>query len=321
MSNLRLSASRIKTFESCSWLYYCSYILKLPQSSNDGSNRGDVTHRVLECLLKPHRKPIVDVLLQDIYGCPAINKLVKIIAKQNGVDDPINLETIYKFLYVALKNDFYSEVEGGEVQPPEYSFEIGVPEIDGYTAVGFIDKYTLFPDRKFLSITDYKTSKSAFNQKELEENVQALMYSLAMHKKYPEYESGVQFLFLKFPKNPIRKVSFTKEQLSGFEQYLKSVYSVMSKFSYLEAKNDFAADKGFDYNWLCGKDVAYPGELKADGITPKWHCQYRFPRTYYAVVDEFGDNIRTSYNLEDLKLKEGEEVLKKSYPGCPRFFR
>jgi len=314
-SKLRLSASRIKTYENCSWLYYCNYILKLPQSSNDGSNRGDTVHRVLECLAKTHRRELVKSLLEDIYSSPAINRMVKIIAKKNRVADKTNLETIYKFLYTGLKADFYSDAEGGLIQPPEYAFDIGDPEIDGYNAIGFIDKYIVFPDKKFISIVDYKTSKTAFSKAELENNVQAMMYSLALHKKYPEFDSSVRFLFLKFPKNPIRDTSYNKKQLAGFEEYLRSVYAEMSKFDYNAAQSNYAYEGGFSKSWLCGKAV-YPGQLKEDGVTPHWYCSHKFPYTYYAIVDEFGNNLRTALKVSDLNAKAGESVMKKHYPGC-----
>ena len=35
-----LSASRIKTLETCSWVYWNNYHTKVPQRSNDGSDRG-----------------------------------------------------------------------------------------------------------------------------------------------------------------------------------------------------------------------------------------------------------------------------------------
>jgi len=52
-----LSASKIKTLNTCSWTYHTSYVLKLPRTSNTGSNLGTITHEILECLQnKRHRK-------------------------------------------------------------------------------------------------------------------------------------------------------------------------------------------------------------------------------------------------------------------------
>ena len=239
--------------------------------------------------------------------------MINIIARKNNVSEEEHINLIYKFLYVAISNDFYCE--GGELQPPEYEFKIGDPEKDGYLAMGYIDKYAIYNDSKLISVRDYKTSKTAFKESELQDNVQALMYSLAMSKVYPDFNSEVQFIFLKFPKNPIRKVSFSKTQLSGFEEYLKSVYSILSQFSYKDAQTNYAGD-GMLWKMHCGT-AEYPGELKDDGVSPKHCCAYKFPSIYYAVVDEDGNNLRTAYSIYNLKPKEGEVVMKKRYQGCP----
>ena len=55
-----LSASRIKTAESCSWLYWCKYKLKLPDRSNDGARRGSICHLIFELLGEPRRKKYFD---------------------------------------------------------------------------------------------------------------------------------------------------------------------------------------------------------------------------------------------------------------------
>ena len=51
-----LSASRIKTLQSCSWMYYAKYIIGIPDKGNDGSSRGTVCHLIFEVLGDPRRK-------------------------------------------------------------------------------------------------------------------------------------------------------------------------------------------------------------------------------------------------------------------------
>jgi hypothetical protein len=46
-----LSASRIKTLETCSWVYWLNYHAKVPQSQNDGALRGTICHTIFELLL------------------------------------------------------------------------------------------------------------------------------------------------------------------------------------------------------------------------------------------------------------------------------
>ena len=73
-----LSASRIKTYESCSWKYWCGYVLKLPKSKNDGNVRGSACHLVLEVLLnKRHKKYIKKIIKSEtIKSVPSIERLV-----------------------------------------------------------------------------------------------------------------------------------------------------------------------------------------------------------------------------------------------------
>ncbi len=68
----------------------------------------------------------------------------------------------------------------------------------------------------------------------------------------------------------------------------------------------------------CGT-AKYPGELKADG-SPMHFCSYKFPGTYFAIIDKDGNNLRTSKTLGDLKIKPGEIAIKKTYSGCPFYF-
>ena len=51
-----LSASRIKTAQGCSWLYWCKYKLKLPDASNDGAKRGSICHLIFELLGEKRRR-------------------------------------------------------------------------------------------------------------------------------------------------------------------------------------------------------------------------------------------------------------------------
>lgn len=315
---LTLSASRIKTAENCSWLYYCNYLLKLPQASNDGANRGSVVHVILECLAKPRRAEYVVKLLEDIKCIKSINKLMLKLARSHEVADETNVDLMYKFLHTGLNADFHyvkGVYTGVSMQEAEYAFSIGDPEKDGYKAIGFIDKHAIFEKDKIVRIGDYKSSKAKFNSKELADNVQAMMYSLVMLKKYPDYQSIVDFIFLKFPKAPVQTVQFSKETLEGFEEYLRYLYNYLKDFDYQDAQKRYAAEAGFDKSWLCGK-ATYPGELKADGVTPHWYCPYKFPFDYYAVVDEEGNNVRTAFTIDKLRPVAGETFVKKPYAGC-----
>ena len=60
-----LSASRVKTLENCSWLYWCNYHLKLPQEKNEGAKKGEICHTIFEVLLLKNRKTYFDKIVRD----------------------------------------------------------------------------------------------------------------------------------------------------------------------------------------------------------------------------------------------------------------
>ena len=80
-----LSASRIKTWESCSWKFWCTYKLKLPRSQNDGTSRGTACHLVLEVLLNPrHKKYITKIVKKDTVRC--VPSIIRLLEKSLGKD-------------------------------------------------------------------------------------------------------------------------------------------------------------------------------------------------------------------------------------------
>src|SRR6478736_2125582 len=107
---IKLSASRIKTYFDCSFIYYAKYLLKIPDVSNAGAARGSVTHNILECLLRDDRRPVVqEILDRNDPFLPQIKRMARMLAKKFGVWNPEDFELIRNFLLVALKLDFYKE--------------------------------------------------------------------------------------------------------------------------------------------------------------------------------------------------------------------
>ena len=73
-----LSASKIKTFEDCSWTYWAKYHLGLPDEANEGSARGSICHLIFELLMEDRHRKYYDTILEDhsIKNCPAIIRLI-----------------------------------------------------------------------------------------------------------------------------------------------------------------------------------------------------------------------------------------------------
>ena len=90
----KLSASRIKVAQTCSWQYWTRYILKLPDTSNDGARRGTICHLVFECLGNPRHKKHYNKIIKnkDIFASKSVKRLVLKNAKAVNVDDKDNLK-------------------------------------------------------------------------------------------------------------------------------------------------------------------------------------------------------------------------------------
>jgi hypothetical protein len=294
-----LSASRIKTLETCSWVYWNNYHAKVPQNQNDGALRGTICHTVFELLLnKRHLKNYKRIIKKNaIDGDKGVDKLVKKLSAKVKLDES-NYKLLNDMILVGLKNDFFGE--GGEIVKPEYDFDI-TNEEPKYHIKGFIDKPIKI--KKEMHIIDYKSSKYKFRGDDLEANIQAMMYSLASKKLWPKLKPIVKFLFLRFPKQPIQELIFTDEQIKGFEHYLEHINDYVNKFDEESARANFAIDSQKN-KWMC----------QVGG----WKCPYKDPYKYYVKVNDKSEVVETSLenNFKDIK---GFKVETRDYEGCPKF--
>ena len=317
-----LSASRIKTLDSCSWKYWGTYHLGLPRSKNPGSSRGTVCHTVLEMLLNPRHRKYIKKLLKSpsIRSVPSVFKLVEKNLKKEGYYSEENAEMCDEMILVALNCDFLGG-RGAKITEPEKKFLLNSSE-PKYKVLGYMDKPAAYKKGKKLIIIDYKTSKVKFVQPEVDYNIQALVYLLAAKEVWPDVkECSVEFQFLRFPEDPSITIKVPDEELQGFEHFLEHVFKLINNYDEHKAKSNFAArqpfpkkGEGFKGPLNCGF-AKHPGQLKKDG-TLMWHCEHKFAFDYYVCLDEEGKQIGSSQDKSELLRLDGK-IEKKSYSGCP----
>jgi hypothetical protein len=314
---IKLSASRIKTLQSCSWTYYCNYNLKLPQKNNSGAMRGTVAHLIFEVLGNSRHEHYIKKIVKDstCLKQKAIFRLIIKAANREGLDldemvKPLkksgqeisNLKCIDEMILVGLKFDFIGDAK---LIGTEWEFDITNKQ-PAYRIGGFIDR--IFKDKKQLVIRDFKSSKLAFKGEELESNIQAMMYSLAVRKKYAKQkEVLVKFLFLRYPDNPERECPhFTEEQLVGFEHYLEYLNSYLTNFDEKKGKSNFAAND-FAKKWMC--------QTKSG-----WRCPYLDTIDYKVLLDKDGKIIKSIFadkEFKPLDIKKDYHIEIRRYEGCP----
>ena len=328
----RLSASRLKTVADCSWVYWCKYILRLEDESNDGARRGTVTHLVLECLLKKRRWKLYKKIVKekDLELFPNIVNLIRRSMKDEGIVNELdnkgndNYELIKKMIMVGLTTDFLcaDNKKPKELLPEEHFNYIHKVNGDSiYHINGFIDKIAKYAKKDKQRIVDYKTSQKKFTRIELEKNIQGMMYAL-YNLRVRRAMSIVSFLFLRF-EEPTQSLEFTEHELKAFEEYLIYMSDYLQDFDVKKATSSFAWDKGFPdkeegfcKRLKCNSYAKYKGQLKVNG-EKMWCCPFKWEYDYWAEYDGEGELI--AGHLNKVEVKKGHTIIKQNYKGCPKF--
>ena len=339
-----LSASRIKKAQSCSWSYWASYILKVPDKSNDGASRGWICHLIFELLGNPRHRPIYDelILKDDIFACEPIRRLVGYHARKLNVNDKENLQLINDMTLAGLHFDFFGGARGEPDEAiSEQEFNITVDEADKlYRLRGFIDKLFFYKDQELAVIRDFKSSKAVFKGKELSDNLQDLLYTLAVKKLFPHYKKRqVEFLFLKFDLHAsgnVRMDEITDEELEGLEYYLTEIQEFIDNFDEEDARSNFAGAQGYPSDGtfggplMCGKEgykISKGSPLldKEGNPIVAYICPYRKPMTYFVIKNKDGKIIKSVFEDQKDTLKandsNGEFIEEMRYEGCPYWNR
>lgn len=343
----KLSASRIKTAQSCSWLYHCKYKLKLPDTSNDGASRGTVCHNILELLAKKGRYRYYQQIVKarDVFVIPSIRRLILLYARSLDVGDEENLELIKSMTLRGILYDFHGKSLGKPTHSfSEKHFQIDVNDGDKkYRINGFIDKLFLYNDSNIAVVRDFKTSKQVFKGKDRTDNLQDLMYSLAVKHLYPKYcNRRTEFLFLKFDlevdllgdpgPGVLSMVPLSDAELEGFEYQLSAIQAYLDKFNEDTAVSNFAgsqnypSDGSFGGPLMCGKDG--PKMRKGRPLLdnngneiPAYICAFRKPFEYYALCGSDGNLKKTAFLIDKASLlaikEEGDTIEQRAYSGCP----
>lgn len=337
-----LSASRIKKAEMCSWSFWATYTLKVPDKGNEGSSRGWICHLLFELLGNPrHFEKYNGILLSNsIYDCEPIRRLVHYHARRLGVCDSANLQLIDDMTMAGLNFDFFGERGGKPSQIiQEQAFDITVDEGEKlYRLRGFIDVLFLYKKDKKVIIRDFKTSKSVFKGKDLTDNLQDLIYTLAVKKLFPHFTNRqMEFLFVKFDLNSTGRVKMKNlscGELEGLEHQLTNIQSFIDNFSEEDAVANFAATQGYPKDGsfggplACGKDgyKIYKGKPLRDKEGNKvvaYICPYRNPLNYWVIEDSAGKIIKSAFEDKKSSLipneSKGERLVRKEYGGCPHW--
>ncbi len=300
----RISASRIKLVNDCSYRFYASEYLKVPEKTWPRTHAGSIVHSVLEALYRDKNRDLHDLVKQEgtIYTSKALTRLVKMWQSRTKVDDKIIADVDPMAMLVLTETNF---LDVGAIRrfEPEHEFDLTLS--NGGKVKGYIDRMAQFPDKWI--ITDYKSQKNRFETNEVEDSFQSLMYQLYVWKTFGEL-AEVRYILLRHPptkKEPSKHIQITMPatpaQLRGFETYITHMWEVVNRFGPKDAVANFKEDDpGFCRNV----------------------CTYYRPTRYLSVKKKGTDELVGNFPLDSSpQVGQDEYVTTCTHKGCPKFNR
>ena len=158
-----ISATSLKTYQTCPYQWKMKYIHRLEQLPNDAFEVGTQYHKAVEMF---HTGMDKEMILNQI--------------KSEMLSEKPTSKEIDKFGLVRVMFEKYVEYPfEGETLETEYKFYIKSPKLP-YPFFGFIDR--IIPG----IVLDYKTTGKDFKQEDIEDNPATDIYSYAFWRKYGE---------------------------------------------------------------------------------------------------------------------------------------
>lgn len=313
---ITLSASAVKQFMDCSWLFYQTRFLKVPDHTHPKTLVGSLTHAILEAFCRPKHSKHYEATLKhgSVYGSPVLTRLVKLFRERHpDVTDEI-IGELDKLVFVAINHDFACK-GAAKVLPPEHPFDM---DFGSFKARGFMDRVVLYDDHAVCR--DYKTQSKRFTGEDLDWSLQAFFYQMAIWEEF-KLPASVEFLLLRFPANKrdaeryIQTVEpLTDAQLEGFKHHLGDVSAAINSLTL----------EGSKQNLKCHKDEGFC----------RFVCSLRDPFDYWVLLGDgprpltsvrvpkigIGERDPDQWAAERLKPKEGQRVERRRYQGCVGFY-
>ncbi|TBR08972.1 MAG: ATP-dependent helicase [Candidatus Nitrosotenuis sp.] len=212
---LRLSASKIKTYLDCPLKFKFAHILQVPTPPKPYFDLGSAVHAVAEHLTK-----------LQLEGTPSTEELAfEILARewnsngfQNETQENQSKEKAKEMIKTYLK--WVKENPNSPVAV-EQRFTV---EIGGVPFNGFIDRVEKTSDGKF-EVIDFKTGGVYENSNSIREDPQMNIYALGVEKMYGEQPQKTSLFYLKHDKiieNPIERQQVEKVRQS-IDEKVKSI--------------------------------------------------------------------------------------------------
>lgn len=213
----KISASAIKTFETCPKKFYTEYVLKKRPPTHPAAAMGSCLHKMFEesCKAVVQSKSVAKKVGTSIQVDPSL--MDPFHWMDAGVKE-FNVSDEYVEIIRTLTNRCiewgYMNLDHAQGFELEARFKLPC----GLEVHGYIDRLDITPDLK-ADIIDLKTQKDPFTQEELDDNWQALIYFLSVMNDHPMVIGDVDVSFWVL-RHKIQRVSIPQ---SRFQEFLEKL--------------------------------------------------------------------------------------------------
>jgi hypothetical protein len=299
----RISASRLKAIDDCTYKFYASEYLKVPEKVWPRTKLGSIAHGILEVLYRDRHRHVYDTVKKagTIYVYPPLGRLVRAWQYNTKVIDSLMADIDPMVMLVLNHTDF---LDTGATRRFEPEYEFNMTLRNGGTVKGFIDRMAFYGD--YAIVWDYKSQRDRFESEEVERSYQSLVYQWHIWKTYG-IPAEIRYVMLRHPptkKEPSKHIQITMPatpaQLEGFELYLEHMYERVVEFGLKDAYVNFKDDKRWCQNV----------------------CTY-FRATSYTSIKKRDTNALVGNYMPGTEpaLKEDEYAETLHHAGCPRYNR
>lgn len=243
-SKMIYSVSQLQTYENCPKKYLYSYVYKIPSISKHYFDFGTSIHKVLELLVEEIDK---NLPFEELYlrGCKLLEKHWISNAYKDSNQERIYYEKGLNILREFLKKEINLRKFSRKIVAQEKKFYIN---ISGRKLMGIIDRIDKTIDG--YEILDYKTSNSMEEESKLNQNMQLLIYAMALKKDplFNDFPKKVGLWYLIHDK--IKKISPNEENINLVIDRALKIIEKIEKEDF-NSKPSFFACNFCDYSNIC----------------------------------------------------------------------
>lgn len=247
---MRLSVSKVKTFNQCKKQYEFNYIIKLPKKDRDYHIFGKFCHRVLEWF---HQQYIEGCLLP--YNIIMKDAFKLALSEYKGKMTPEMRQECWELINQYLRNISNDKKNGlpANVIAVERRFEMNIG--GNIVLNGAIDRIQ-WSDDNVLEVADYKTTK---NKKYLKDDwFQLMTYGFIMLNEYPDLKKvRGSYILLRHDFEHITKEFSVDELLDVRQRYIDYANQMMTETEFAPTPTALCSYCDFLEHCPAGKSKAF----------------------------------------------------------------